>query len=448
LKKDMTVGKEGKLIFYFALPLMIGNLIQHLYTTVDGIIIGNFIGELALSALGTTMPLMILFLALAIGLSIGCGVIIAQNFGAKNFAHMPTVVSTILILATGIGLVISALAFLLSPLLLRYVLSVPDDVFELAITYFQIFSLGIVFQFIYNAVAAILRSVGDVKVTLYLLIISSVLNIILSLLVVLVFGWGVGGVAWTTVISKIVAAVIAYLYMARRHPYLKPHWVFDRPTCKQALKLSLPNALQFSILSIAHMAMGRLVNTFGVTSIAAYAVAIRIEGFAFIPIMAFNSSIMTFTGQNVGAGRFDRVKTGLLKTEGMATLSCAGLIVILLIFAAPLVRLFGLEGETLARSVEQIRFLTPFFLILSVHLMVSGTLKGAGDVIFPSIATTLDLAVRVGLAYSLVHAGILGYNGAWATVPIGWVLLLILGLLRLRSGKWKTKSVVGTERSV
>ena len=445
MAKDMTVDKEWKVILFFSLPILFGNLIQHLYTIVDGIIIGQVVGDLALSAVGTSFPLIILFLAFAFGLSAGSGVLIAQNFGAKRFARLRAASSTSLILITGLGILFSALAVLLSPLFFRHILHVPEALFNMALTYFQIFSLGIVFQFVFNGVAAILRSVGDAKVTLYFLMFTSILNVALTLLAVVTLDFGIVGAAWTTVISKFVSAVIAYVYMVRKYDYLRPQWQFDRSLCSLILRLGLPISLQNGFASIAFMATGRLVNSFGIVSIAAYTVAMRIDGFAFMPMLAFNASINTFTGQNIGANRLDRVRAGLWQTLMMALVSGFVLIGILFLFAPVFVRLFGLEGDMLARAVAQIRFVTPFYILLIPSLVFIGMMKGAGDVVFSTVAISVELALRVALSYLLVHLGVLGYSAVWVTFPIGWALLLVLAIYRLRSGKWQTKSLLGGE---
>ena len=442
MTKDMTMGKEWRVILFFALPILFGNLIQHLYTIVDGIIIGQVVGEEALSAVGTSFSLIILFLAFAIGLSVGSGILIAQNFGAKRFEQLRVVVSTSLLLMTGLGALISALAALLAPFFLRHVLGVPDTLFDMALTYFQLFSIGIVFQFIFNGVVAVLRAVGDAKVTLYFLIITSILNVILTLLAVVILGWGIAGAAWTTVISKFASAVMAYVYMVRKYAYLRPEWRFDFLICRLILKLGLPLSLQNGMASLAFMAMGRLVNSFGIISIASYTVATRIDGFALMPLLAFNNSMTTFTGQNIGANRLDRVKAGFVQTLIMTLISSLVFMAVLMAFAPAIAQFFGLEGETLTRAVTQIRFVTPFYVLIVPFLVIGGMLKGAGDVVFPMLAISAELALRVVLAYLLVHFGVLGYNAAWVTIPIGWALLLVLGMIRLRSGKWKTKSLI------
>ena len=445
MKKDLTQGKEWKAILFFALPLMLGMFIQQLYNVVDGIVIGLVLGEDALSAVGVSLPLVLLCLALAMGLSAGSGIIISQNFGAKRMEDMPKTVSTVMLLAGSLGLVTTTLAIAFTPLFFRHVVQVPDYIFPMAVLYFRIFSIGIFFQFLYNGVASFLLSIGNAKVTLYFLIASAVLNVFLTILFVVILRLGVAGAAVTTVIAKLVAAVIAYVYMVKKYPYLRPAKSFDKKICRLAVKLSFPLALQQSIVSLGFMAMGRLINSFGVISIAGYTVAMRVEGLAIIPLFAFSNSITTFTGQNVGAGRLDRVKSGLWSAELMTTVCGLFLIIILMPLAGPISALFGLEGAALARSVAQIRFLAPWFVVLSLGLVTGGMLKGAGDVRYPAIITALNLALRVGLAYWLVHIGRLGYNAAWATTPVGWVLMLVALLYRVYRGKWKDKAVVKRE---
>ncbi|MCL2546232.1 MAG: MATE family efflux transporter [Oscillospiraceae bacterium] len=441
MQRDMTTGKEWKHILFFAVPVMLGNIIQQLYSIFDGIVVGNFVSEEALSSISTSAPLIILFLALSIGLAMGSGIIVSQKFGAKQLDDMRATVSTVLLLGTVTGVFLSAVGFVLTPILLRHMLGVPPEILDMAILYLRTIAASLVFLFIFNTIASILRAIGNAKVTLYFLIATTVFNVILTLFAVVIMGWGVAGAGVSTLLSKMFSAVIAYIYMVKKYEYLRPVRAFDILVCKRALRLSLPIGVQHSVLAIAYMAMGRLVNSFEVFGIASYAVAMRIDGFVFIIMLSFNNSMTTFAGQNIGAGRLDRVKKGFVQTQGMAT--GAGIVMAagLFIFAPVLVGLFGLTGEAMARSVEQIRFVAPWLILLTPSLIVNGTLKGAGDVMFPTVATTLDLIVRVGLAYAFVYWGVLGYSAAWVTMPVGWALLLPLTLWRYHSGKWKTMRV-------
>jgi len=437
MQRDMTTGKEWKHILFFAMPIMLGNVVQQLYSVFDGIIVGNFVGEQALSAVSTSAPLIFLFLALSNGLSQGAGIIIAQKFGAKQFDDMREAVSTIIFIAAGVGAFLTIAGFILTPLMLRDLLGVPLEILDTAVLYLRTVAVSLFFLFIFNAIASVLRAIGNAKITLYFLLISTIVNIVLTIFAVVVMDWGVAGAGLATAVSKMFAAVIAYVYMVRKYEYLRPVRKYSGYVGKRTARLSLPVSMQHCVFAASGMLMGRLVNSFEVFGIASFAVATRVDGLAFMMVFSFNNSMMTFAGQNIGAARIDRVKRGFKQTQVMALGTFAVITTIVVIFAPSIVGLFGLTGDTLARSVEQIRFIVPWMILLTPSLIVNGTLKGAGDVVFPTIATTSDVIVRVSLAYILVHFGILGYNAAWVTMPVGWALLLPMAIWRYRGGKWK-----------
>lgn len=446
MKKDMTVGCDWKLILIFTLPIMAGNLLQQLYATVDGIIVGNFLGEFALSAVGTCAPLMILFLALALGLGAGSGIMISQYFGARKMAEMRLASSTILLFMAGVGLLMTILGISLSPLILKHLLNVPanNGIADMATLYFRIYSIGLFFQFVYNAIAYMLRSIGDSKATLYFLSVSAVTNVVLDLVFVALFHWGVAGAAAATVISQAGCSAVSYLYMIKRAPDLKPDFggkIFDRNMCLMALRLGVPTAIQQSIVSLGHISMQRLINAFGSASMSAYAASGMIEQFALIPIRGFNNGIATFAGQNVGAKKLDRARTGMKKTQLMAIICCFIIIAVIYSLTPQLLALFNLRGNALARGVEQLRFIAPWYLLFSIYLIIGGMLQGAGDVFFPMLATICALTTRIVVGYVGVNAGFYTYNAAWAAIPFGWSIALIINTSRYLSGRWTTKGI-------
>ncbi|MDR0490379.1 MAG: MATE family efflux transporter, partial [Oscillospiraceae bacterium] len=313
MKKDMTTGKEWKLILLFTLPIMAGNLLQQLYNTVDGIIVGQFVSEGAFSAVSTCQPLTFLFLAVAMGLSIGVGIVVSQYFGAGKHDKLPVAIDTALLLLGACGLVLTVAGLVIAPFMLRTVLSVPESILPLAVRYFRIYALGLSFQFIYNGIAAILRGLGDSKAILFFLLIATVLNTILDLIFVIVFGWSVTGAAIATVAAQVVCMSVSYIYMRRRFPYVKAgdHW--DVGICKTMTRLGLPIAIQQGLVAFGNGSMQKLVNGFGGTVpgvIAAFGAGIRMDSFIYVPILSFQSGLASFTGQNMGAGRLDRVKRG------------------------------------------------------------------------------------------------------------------------------------------
>ncbi|MCL2391783.1 MAG: MATE family efflux transporter [Oscillospiraceae bacterium] len=444
MKKDMTKGKEWRVILLFTLPILAGFLLQQTYNIVDGILVGNLIGELALGAVGTTQSMVFLFLGVSSGLSVGVGVVISQYFGAGKESSLPSAIDTALILLGFFGLLTSMTAFVVTPFLLREILGVPEEKISLSITYFRIYSIGLFFQFVYNAVAAILRSVGDSKATLYFLLISTILSAILTPLFIVVIPWGVAGAAFSTLIAKAMCAVVSYIYMRKRFPFVKSgvHW--DAKIALTMTKLGLPVAIQISFVSIGYGAMQRLVNGFERTVpgvMAAYTAAARLDMILAVPLMAFQSGLASFVGQNIGAEQLDRVKRGFRVTLAMALGVVAVVSVLFYIFAGTLLSVFGLEVNSLPIGVSIVRFMSVWVWIFAVQMTVSGVLQGAGDTVVQSAATLIALAIRVSTGYLAVYLGVLGYSAAWMTTPLGWGVVSLILCARYFTGKWKTKAV-------
>lgn len=446
MKKDMTAGTDWRHILLFTLPIMAGNLLQQLYNTTDGIIVGRFVSSYALAAVGTCAPLTILFLAFALGIGAGGGIIVSQYFGAGKMDEMRLAVSTVLIFMCCVGLIMSILGITLSPLILRYILNVPakNGIAGMSVLYFQIFSIGLFFQFVYNAIAFMLRAVGNSRATLYFLLISTASNVVLDLLFVAVFHWGVGGSAVATVISQAGCAVISYLYMIKKVPDLKPDWggrVFDKQFCQTTVRLSLPVGFQQCVVSVGHIAMQRLVNSFGDASMSAYTAANMIEQFALIPVMSFNVGIATFAGQNVGAKQIERTKKGMKKTQLMSMTCVLAIILVIYTLTPQLLGLFKLEGTSLARGLEQLRYTAPWYMLFSVYLVVGGMLQGSGDVLTPMVATVSALIMRILIGYIGSHTGLLTHNAAWVGTPFAWILATGINITGYLRGAWTRKAI-------
>ena len=446
--KTMTEGKEWKQIFLFALPLMVGNLLQQLYNTVDGVIVGNYVSADALASVGTCAPMTMLFIAIAIGLSAGCAIVVSQYFGAKNLDELRRAVSTSIILLVAIGVVLSVVGVIAARPILVYVLNVDDYYLEAAVTYFSIYAIGLVFQFAYNIFAAVLRSLGDSNATLYFLLVSSVTNVVLDLIFIRVFEWGVAGAAIATVISQALSAVVCVVYMFKKHPVLrseKGQFRFYSDKFRLALRLGIPTMFSQCVVSFGHIAIQRLINTMELTQpgfMAGCTAATRIENFILIPVFAFNMAMATFTGQNIGAGRLDRVKRGLWRAELMGCICCITIGMTAFFLAPQLVHLFGLDVSTgLAYGVEYVRFIAPLFTIFCFYLLLGGLIQGAGDVLWSTTATISSLVFRTIIAYVLAYLTPVGYSAAWVSVPLGWTWALLILVFRYRSGRWTTKAI-------
>ena len=314
MTKDLTRGTPWRLIVQFALPIMAGNLLQQLYNTADTIIVGNFNGQQALSAVGACASLTALFTALAIGFSIGAGVLISQYFGASREQELRQYAATAIVLMLAMGLLMSLIGVCSAGFLLARALGTPEALLPLTLLYFRIYAAGLVFQFGYNIAAALLRALGDSKATLYFLLVSSVLNVVLDLVFVAGLGMGVAGAAIATVISQIASCGIGFAYMHRRYALLRfslRELRMDLKTAGRILQVGAPMAIQQSIVSCGFLFLQRLVNYYGESMIASYTVASRMENILMIPIIGIQNTMATFAGQNMGARRPDRVSKGL-----------------------------------------------------------------------------------------------------------------------------------------
>ena len=444
---DMTAGIEWKQILLFALPIMAGQFLQQLYNTVDGIVVGNFVSEAALGAVGACTTLAMLFLAFSNGFGNGCGVMIAQLFGAGRMDDVKRAVATGLILLTAMGFAAMLIGWFGAKWLIVHLLNISEPhLIELSVSYFSIYALGLVFTFQYNCVASILRAVGDSKATLYFLCVSAVMNLGLDILFVANFQWGVAGAAIATVISQIACVIVCFVYMFGKYPmfrFRKEEFRFDPALGKLCLELGIPMSLQMAIVSCGNVLMQRLVNHFGETTMAAFTCGLRIENYCMVPAMGFNSAMSMFTGQNIGAGKLDRIERGWKAAVKMAMAVTFVIATALFAGAYPLSALFGVDGEAQLQAVDYIRFVSYMMLIFSAYLTTNGVVQGCGDALYASICSFSTLGVRVALSYTLVFFFNFDYHVLWRCIPIGWMFALILALHYFLTGKWRHKSVIG-----
>ena len=442
---DMTVGAEWRHILLFSLPIMAGNLLQQLYNTVDGIVVGNYVSQEALAATGSAGTLAMLFLAAAIGLGNGAGIMLAQLFGARRTDSIRTAATTSLLLLLGIGAALSVFGFFASRLLFSALLNVAEgETLDLAVAYFRVYSLGFVLQFAYNTVAALLRSLGDSRATLVFLLVSAVVNLVLDLLFVIVFHWGVVGAAVATVVSQLASTAVSFVYMYRRYPLLRPKRgapLFRGSLCALCLRLGIPATVQQCIVGFGNVFVQRLINSFGSATMAAFTAGNRVENYLFVPAVGFNNGMATFAAQNTGARKPERIRRGLFECIVMSFAICVALSVCTWIFAPGLGRLFGLDSEALTQTIGYNRFLSWFFWTFACYMPLAGMLQGTGDVNAALICSLVTLGIRVALAY--VFAGALGwgYAGIWRAMPIGWASGGALALIRYFTGAWKRKGI-------
>ena len=448
MAKDMTTGKEWKLILSFTLPLIGGNLLQQIYSLADSLIVGNFAGQTALASVGTSFPITFLLLALATGLTNGVGVMASQFYGAKNADAFRRNLSTACFTLLGAGILITILGILTSRPLLAGLLQADASILDDALLYLRIYCVGLVFQFAYNTFAAILRSIGDSRSTMYFLLIATVVNIVLDL--IFVQFWRVAGVAWATVIAQAVSAITAGIYLFRRvelAKFQRGQFQFHKEMFTMSLRLGVPTSIQQCSVGLGMVLMQRLINSFGVDTISAITAAMKLESFAMVPIMMFYMGLSNFTGQNMGAGKLDRIKRGYHQTMVMAMITCAG-IILLLIFAGPYaIGLFHMNEAATGIGSEYLRTLAWFFLIFCVMYITNGVLQGSGDVAYPTAGSMTSLIIRVIVANIMATFPAIGYRSIFYSIPIGWVCGTSIVFIRYLTGKWKTKGVVRPSES-
>ncbi len=446
MTKDMTRGTPWKLIVQFALPIMAGNLLQQLYNTADTIIVGNFNGQQALSAVGSCTALTVLFTALAIGFSIGAGVLVSQYFGANRLEELRRYAASSIVLMLAMGLLMSAVGFLSAELFLVKFLGTPASLLPQASLYFKIYAAGLVFQFGYNIAAAILRALGDSRATLLFLLISSVLNVLLDLLFVAVFHMGVAGAAIATVLSQIVSCVVGFFYMHRRYELLRFSLLelrFDKTAALRVLRIGTPMALQQSIVSCGFLFLQKLVNIFGESMIASYTVANRMENILMIPIIGLQNTMATYAGQNMGAKLPDRVSKGLGQGVLVSLLMTACLCACQLLGRPVIIGAFGLDEAAAAICRQHLLASALSMPIFAVYFPANGMFQGVGEGFFATFCALLALGLRVVFAYCLYKTAFFGFTAIWWSQAMAWTVTLLTCYTHFFRGGWKKKNLVG-----
>lgn len=436
----MTEGAPWKHTLRFALPVLAGSLLQQLYNTVDTIIVGNFASEEALSAVGTTGSFTFLFLAIALGFSAGNGVVVAQHYGAGDEKKVRSNASTGILLLLGMGLVSTVIALLAARPAFTWFVAVPEEILEQTLVYFRIFVLGLVFQFGYNIFSSILRAVGDSAATLYFLLISSVTNVFLDILFVAGFHWGVAGAAIATDISQGISFVAAWVYMRRKYPVFRfrlREFTWDSTLARKTLQVGSPIALQMMIVSFGLTFIQRAVNGFGKTMTASFTVGQRIEMYINLPCNAFQTTMATYTGQNIGAGKKDRVKTGLTQTLLISLLMTIMISALIWIFSDQICGLFGLSREAAVYCNAHLNAVAFINIILSDYIPLFGVFQGANHPAVPTIVATCALGVRVAVTYLFRYSPLFGYTIIWWNGLFGFGTGCTVTWLYYLSGRWQ-----------
>ncbi len=441
---DMTTGSPIKHILKFALPLLIGNLFQQLYNMVDSIVVGNFVGKDALAAVGTCGSMNFLFFSLSSGLAIGIGIIVSQYFGAKDEKNVrATIANSFYVLVTA-ALTVSIIGIVLCPYLLRLLMT-PDNIIGNSVIYMRTTCAGIVAIALYNGVAAILRALGDSKTPLYFLMLSSIVNVVLDLTFVLALDLSVFGVALATIIAQAISASASLLYAYHRVPYFRLSREELKPRKKiilRSFRLGVPVALQNSMIAVSCMALQGVVNSYGDTVMAAYTITNRIEQIVQQPYGSLGAALTTYSGQNIGAGKVERVKKGFRQAALMALIFSLLLVPIAYLFGHRIVGIFVKEQGVIDIGYRALRITSLCYFGLGMIYVPRALLNGCGDTGFAMINGFTEVTCRILYSQVFTRIPFLGYWGIWVTTGVTWVTTAVVCVCRYFRGKWKKKSVI------
>lgn len=440
-KEYLIREKPLKALLLFAFPMIIGNLFQQFYTMVDSVVVGRFVSENALAAVGASYSLTNVFISIAIGGGVGASVLVSRYFGARDYRRMKTSVSTALLSFLVVSLALGGIGLLLGDQIME-VLNTPENIMEDAVTYLNIYFMGLPFLFMYNVLSAMFNALGKSRIPLYLLIFSSVFNVVLDLIMVCSFHMGVAGVAWATLIAQGISAVMAFLIFIREMRSYQSgeeiRW-FDRREFGSMCRIALPSILQQSTVSIGMMLVQSVVNSFGAQMLAGYSAGMRIESICIVPMAAMGNVMSSFTAQNLGAKQQERVVKGYHTAYGIVFGFGILICVILEIFYRPLILMFlGEEGTTLALNtgMSYMRFIGFFFSFIGLKMITDGLLRGAGDMKMFTVANLVNLGIRVTVA--VIMAPRFGIAFVWYAVPMGWLANYLISFARYKTGIWKS----------
>lgn len=441
--KDFTTGKEAKLILQFSVPLVLGNIFQNLYNVIDSIIVGRFLGKEALGAVGASFPIIFALISMVIGVGSGASTVVSQYFGAKKIDEVKRTIDTIFIFFLGSSILITILGITFSEQIFMF-LRLPTEILPQAITYLNTYLLGMFFFFGFSGISSILRGLGDAKTPMYFMIIATINNVIFDLLFVVVFKWGIEGAAWATILSQAGAFVTAAYYLSKKHSIIHlsfRRYIFDFNIFKSCIRIGLPTGFQQSFIAFGMMAIMSIVNGFGTNAVAAYSAAMRIDLFVKMPAITFSSALSTFVGQNLGAFKEKRAKTGLRATLIFSTIYCILISILIIFYGKHIMSLFTNDQAVIKIGQDYLVIVSSFYLFFSIMFSYTGFLRGAGATLVPMISTFTALYL-VRIPAAMFISGLIGVNGIWWAEPMGSFVGLVILLIYYRSGRWKGKVVV------
>ncbi|MEI7885236.1 MAG: MATE family efflux transporter [Clostridia bacterium] len=446
--RDMTKGNIFQNIFFFALPILFGNIFQQLYSIVDTIIVGKYIGEDALAAVGSTFPIIYMLVSIIIGFTMGSSVVISQYYGAGKLKETKQVIFTSMVFLSAFSVLMSVGGYFLTDFLLR-VVNTPANIAALAGVYLRIYFFGLIFIFIYNILASIFQALGDSRTPLYFLIIASLINILLVYIFVVYLDMGVAGAGWATVIAQAIAALLCFIYSWKKVPIMHfniGEMIFSWNLLRQIIRYGVPSSIQQMIFSLEAVFAQRFVNYYGSIVTAGYTAANKITSLGFLPLFAFSNAVAIFTGQNIGANNVKRAKQGLFAGAVMGVVTAILVMLVIYTKGTEFMSIFldpSKSTEAIMVGVEYAYIIGVFFIIISFELILQGFLRGAGDVKIVTMVAITAMIAHIGLAYLLMPK--IGRTGVWWSEGLSWIVGIVIIIYNYKRGNWKNKGVIGSK---
>lgn len=439
----MTDGNIWKLLIIFSIPLILGNLLQQMYNTADSIIVGNFVGSNGLAAVGSGTALINLIIAFSQGAAVGAGVIVSQNLGARDKQKTKLAVHTAMCIAIILGVILSAIGVIFSRDLLVW-MKTPKSVLKDSVLYLKIYCGGLIFNVIYNMATGILNAAGNSKRPLIYLAIASVTNIILDLVFIKALKWGVKGAAIATDISQALSCVLAVGYLLRVNSDYKliiKELKIHGNTAKQIIRVGLPTAIQNMVISFSNVLVQSSVNSYGATAMAGYAAYLKIDGFNILPVLSISMAVTTFTGQNVGAKKPDRVKKGMWNALIMGVVYTVIIGVVILLTSHTVLGLFTKDNEVITYGQLAMKYFCPFYFLLGILNILAGTVRGAGKGVPPMLILLFSMCIFRILWIKIALPFYSTIDGVFILYPISWFVGMVLMIIYTKFGKWLPKGL-------
>lgn len=436
---DLTKEHPNKTLWRFLLPMLFSVMFQQIYNIADSMIAGRFAGENALAAVGASYPITIIFMAFAVGMNLGASVVVSRLFGAEDRGGVKRAVTTAFLSSMVLGIMLTLFGYFFNHQMMRWIRT-PQNIMADGVLYLKIYIFGIIFLMLYNVCTGVFTALGDSKTPLYFLLGSSAGNIILDYIFVAKFQWGVSGVAWATFIAQGVSAVLALVTLLGRLQKFagkeKQPW-FDKKLFAQIMAIAIPSILQQSVLSVGNLFVQGIVNQFGSAVVAGYSGAIKLNTFAINIFMTLGSCLSSYTAQNIGAGKKERIPLGFRTGLKLSELTALPFVILYFVFSRQMMGLFlGAESvETISAGMAFLKIVSPWYFMIVIKLMTDGIIRGSGAMVYFVVATVPDLILRIGFALVLTKS--FGSTGIWMAWPFGWIVATTLTLIFYRKLGYK-----------